>query len=115
MVNAAWGLGEGISQGEVAGDLYRVRRDTGTLVEHRPSGDRRMIVLDPRGPGTVDRPLPDAARHRAVLDDDELRRLAELARVIEAATGRAQDLEFGFAADGTLLVFQVRRLVGGRG
>ena len=27
------------------------------------------------------------------------------------ATGRAQDVEFGFAEDGTLVIFQVRRVV----
>ena len=34
-----------------------------------------------------------------------------LARILEEATGRAQDVEFGFTEDGALVVFQARRVV----
>ena len=34
--------------------------------------------------------------------------------LLEAATGRAQDVEFGFTGDGTLVVFQVRRVATAR-
>src|SRR6185436_19947570 len=32
LVNAAWGLGESISQGEIPGDLYRLDRRTGAVL-----------------------------------------------------------------------------------
>ena len=45
------------------------------------------------------------------LSEEELVLLAKLARSLEEATGRSQDVEFGFDPEGNLLLFQVRRVV----
>jgi phosphoenolpyruvate synthase/pyruvate phosphate dikinase len=111
LVNAAWGLGEAISQGELPGDLYRVNRSTGEVLARSRGPQRTRVVLDPARPGTVDQPVPPELRDRACLEDDVLRRLAALARRLEGAIGRALDLEFGLHADGSIVVFQVRRVV----
>lgn len=111
LVNASWGLGEGISQGEIPGDLYWVRRSTGELVASETDASGRKIVLDPAGVGTVDAPLAAGESGRPCLDGADLARLAELALALESATGRAQDVEFGFAGDGALVIFQIRRIV----
>ena len=111
LINAAWGLGEGISQGEVDGDLYWVRRSTGELIGSDTGRVENMIVLDPYRTGTVEGEVPEARRGRPCLDETELRRLAELARSLENATGRGQDVEFGFTEQGDLMVFQVRRVM----
>jgi len=70
-----------------------------------------MIELDPDRPGTVEIDLPEGRKRQPCLDLDDLRRLAALARILEEATGRSQDVEFGFRPDGALFVFQVRRVV----
>jgi pyruvate,water dikinase len=114
LVNAAWGFGEGISQGELSGDLVWVRRSTGEILDAEPGRVDRRIVLDPERPGTVEAPLEPGQAGRLSLSEDQLGRLAELARVLEEATGRAQDAEFGFAEDGTLMIFQVRRVQAAR-
>ena len=111
LVNAAWGLGEGISQGEVPGDLFWVRRSTGELLASENGAGRFTIELDPERDGTVEVELPESRRRQLCLEPGELRRLAELALVLEESTGRSQDVEFGFRPDGTLFVFQVRRVV----
>lgn len=111
LINAAWGLGEGISQGEVDGDLYWVRRSTGELIGSDTGRTRSMIVLDPSRTGTVESQVPAASQGRPCLDPTELKRLAELARSLENATGRGQDVEFGFTEQGDLMVFQVRRVM----
>jgi pyruvate,water dikinase len=111
LVNAAWGLGEGVSQGETPGDLYWVRRSDGTEIASDPSDAGVRVVLDPDRPGTVEERLPPALTGRPCLDADDLVRLAAVARALEGAAGRAQDVEFGFDRDGSLVVFQVRRLV----
>jgi hypothetical protein len=110
LVNAAWGLGEAISQGEIPGDLYWVCRSTGNLLETESGVGGTRIVTDPGGEGTVEVELDDAQKGRACLNESQLRRLAELARALEDATGRAQEIEFGFGDDDTLVVFQVRRV-----
>ncbi|MBD3867152.1 MAG: hypothetical protein IFK94_03420 [Acidobacteria bacterium] len=111
LINAAWGLGEGISQGEVEGDLYWVRRSTGELIGSDTGRVENMIVLDPDRTGTVEGEVPDGRKGLPCLDFAELKRLAELACCLENATGRGQDVEFGFTEQGDLMVFQVRRVM----
>ncbi len=111
LINAAWGLGEGISQGEVAGDLYWVRRSTGELIASETGSASHRIELSPQGMGTVEVPLSAEERGRPCLNGAELARVAALARALEDVTGRAQDVEFGFDHDGGLVVFQMRRIV----
>jgi pyruvate, water dikinase len=111
LVNAAWGLGEAISQGEVEGDVYRVRRGTGKIVAAESGAAATFLALDPAGTGTVEAPLPPDRVGRPCLDGEELSLLAALAAALEAATGRAQDVEFGVDGEGRVAVFQVRRIV----
>jgi hypothetical protein len=111
LINAAWGLGEGISQGELAGDLFWVRRSTGELIASETGRATHRIELAPKGMGTVEVPLPPEQRERPCLSAEELGRVAALARSLEEVTGRAQDVEFGFDRDGGLVVFQMRRIV----
>lgn len=111
LINAAWGLGEGISQGELAGDLFWVKRSSGELVAAETGRASRRIELAPQGMGTVEVPLPPELVGRPCLTSDELKRLAALALALEDMTGRAQDVEFGFDQDGGLAVFQMRRIV----
>jgi phosphoenolpyruvate synthase/pyruvate phosphate dikinase len=61
--------------------------------------------------GTVEVELPPEFRGRPCLTNEELGRVAALARALEEVTGRAQDVEFGFDAHGGLVVFQIRRIV----
>jgi pyruvate,water dikinase len=111
LINAAWGLGEGISQGELAGDLFWVRRSTGELIATETGRATHRIELAPQGMGTIEVPLLPEQRDLPCLTAMELARVAALARALEDVTGRAQDVEFGFDHDGGLVVFQMRRIV----
>ena len=111
LINATWGLGEGISQGEIAGDLFWVRRSTGELIASETGRATHRIELAPTGIGTVDVPLTPEQRGQPCLTAAELARVAALARSLEDVTGRAQDVEFGFDHGGELVVFQMRRIV----
>ncbi len=108
LVNSAWGLGEGISQGGVEGDLFWVRRSTGELLTSQIGSYAKQIVLDPRGTGTIEALVPPDRTGRPSLDGGQLARLAALARVLEGSGRAIREVEFGFSDDGTLLVFQVR-------
>lgn len=112
-VNAAWGLGEGISQGEVPGDLYWVKRSTGELLGSETGESTSQILLDPGGTGTIEVLLSPELAGRPCLGSEDLRRLAALARTLEEAFGAIRDVEFGFAGDGSLVVFQVRPVIVG--
>ncbi len=113
LVNAAWGLGEGISQGGIAGDLFWVRRSTGELLASEAGASAKQIVLDPGGTGTVESLLPPDKAGRLCLNGGQLARLAALARALEGAGRAVRDVEFGFAGDDSLIMFQVRPVVPG--
>lgn len=108
LVNANWGLGEGISQGGVPGDLFWVRRSSGECLATELGGGDREVVLDPARAGTIEAVLPPDKAGRPCLDAAQLARLAELVRAFDDAGHAFRDVEFGFAADGALVVFQVR-------
>lgn len=114
LVQAAWGLGEGIAQGDAPADLYWARRSTGEILAAEYSGATHRIAAARDGSGTVELPLAEGDRGRPCLEPEAIRRLARLARALEEGTGRAQDVEFGFTASGALALFQVRRVVGSR-
>lgn len=111
LINATWGLGEAISQGEVSGDLFWVRRSTGELLASELGQAVSRIALAASGTGTIEVPLDPALRQRPCLSPSQLARLAELARAVEEVTGRGQDVEFGFDEADGLVVFQMRRIV----
>ncbi len=108
VMEACWGLGEGVVKGDVTPSRFTVDKVTLEIV-------RREIVLqteeyrfDPAA-GAV-RLLPIAAErgHTACIDDDEALALATLAKRIETHRGAAQDIEWAIGADGAVRVLQVR-------
>jgi pyruvate,water dikinase len=108
LVNAAWGLGEGISLGAVPGDLFWVRRSTGEILATEPGSGAKQIVLDPSGTGTIETLLPPDRSGRLCLSGAELARLAALGRALLGWTRMIRDVEFGFDEDDALVVFQIR-------
>jgi pyruvate,water dikinase len=113
LVNAAWGLGEAISLGEIPGDLFWVDRRSGETVALRPGRATRRIILDPERRGTLAVDLSPELRSRLCLDDGQLSRLAELARRIDKYETGPMDVEFGFDEEGALVLFQIRRAPAG--
>ncbi|ADG73374.1 pyruvate phosphate dikinase PEP/pyruvate- binding protein [Cellulomonas flavigena DSM 20109] len=103
LVDAAWGLGVGVVGGTVTPDAYRLAADgTVTCVV----ADKRTRV-DRSGAETVVRDVPTADRARRTLDEDDVRRIAALARRAADALGRAQDVEWALAG-GVPWVLQAR-------
>jgi pyruvate,water dikinase len=113
LVNAAWGLGEAISTGAVAGDVFWIHRERGEIVAVRPGGSDRRFVPDPGRRGILAEALPEDLRGRACLDAGQISRLADAGKHVEARSGAAMGIEFGFDDEGTLLLFQARRVPGG--
>ena len=111
VIEAAWGLGELVVQGDVRPDRYVVDK-TGLrilerIVNHKDAmltrsaaGDNQRIELD------------EAKATARVLSDDEIRRLAELAMKDESHYGVPQDAEFAIAGESVYLV-QTRPITAG--
>ncbi|MSQ68942.1 MAG: hypothetical protein EXR83_12285, partial [Gammaproteobacteria bacterium] len=112
VVNASWGLGEGVVSGILTPDEFVIAR--GDLrVKARTLGSKEVpIVRNPAGIGTVRLAVPADQQEKFCLDDGQVTRLAELGRrVMEYYDGLPQDLEWAYA-EGEFHLLQARRVTG---
>ena len=112
VVNASWGLGEGVVSGILTPAEFVIAR--GALrVKARTLGSKEaQIVPNPADIGTVRLAVPADQQEKFCLDDGQVIRLAELGRrVMEYYDGLPQDLEWAYA-EGEFHLLQARRVTG---
>jgi pyruvate,water dikinase len=101
LVEAAWGLGEGVVSGKVSPDRYHLDRDDGRLAKQEISTKSLCVTL------AGDKPLSIEDQNRACLDAGQLRELCELGKRIEQYYGGARDVEWAWA-EGKFWILQAR-------
>lgn len=109
VVEAVWGLGEALAQGEVSPDRYLVDRETLGEAARPRIGDKRCRRVPDLKDGTRIAPVPLWRRRRPVLDPVQLSGLVLLGLQIERLLGTPQDVEWGMAG-GRWYVFQSRAI-----
>jgi pyruvate,water dikinase len=102
VINAAYGLGEGVVSGVADADSYAARKSDGEEVLLPHVARKRWQVLE-NGLAPVPKPL----RGKRVLTRDQTRRLAAVACAIERRFGRPMDVEFSIH-EGRIVVLQAR-------
>jgi pyruvate,water dikinase len=107
VVEASWGLGEAVVAGIVIPDHYRLDR-SGQVLERKPGLKRLAVRSVPNG-GTVEEKVAPELVERLCLDDDQLRKMSELASRCEHVYGPDRDVEWAFAG-GTLYLLQCRAI-----
>ena len=116
LINAAWGLGESVVQGDVNPDQYVVFKpllgQSGlTPIIERTRGAKEKKVVYRAGKQRTTRTVATTPQERAsfVLDDEEILKLARWACAIEKHYGRAMDIEWAKDGDtGELFIVQAR-------
>ena len=117
LITSAYGLGEAVVQGAVNPDEFLVYKPG--LRAGRPAILRRRLgqkaialrfaADDAVGRSTAFEDVPEAARRRFSLTDDEAAELARYALVIEEHYGRPMDIEWARdGVDGRLYILQAR-------
>ena len=107
VIEGSFGLGEAVVSGSVSPDRYVVEKRTLKQLAHEVR--RKELVIEPATDGgTVTRGASPAESRATVLDDSEIRTLAELGTTIERHYGAPQDTEWGFDADGAAWILQSR-------
>jgi len=101
-INASWGLGLAVVEGEVTPDDYLISKVTRELVRERVGVKRVEYMPDPGAPGVVRREVPAARARTRCLDADALAALTDAALVAERHFGVHQDVEWAIARGGTL-------------
>lgn len=110
VVNAAWGLGEGVVAGLVNPDHWVIEKATGRVLEARLGDKEVMVVLDPVG-GTRRTATPAELRRKPALGAEVLDQVWRLACQVEARRGVPQDIEFAVAR-GRIYILQARPVTG---
>lgn len=103
VIEGAFGLGEVVVSGEVEPDTYIVSKETLEVLDIRNGHKAFKIVRGPDGHDKIV-DLDDAQADARVLDDAELKRIAELAIATERHNGNPQDTEWAIAGGHTYLV-----------
>ena len=95
-VEASFGLGEALVSGRVNADVYKVR--DGEVVAKAVATKRLAIHASSEG-GTQERAIEPERQEQPALTDEQVVRLAQLGRRIEAHFGRPQDIEWCLVDD----------------
>ena len=113
MINASWGLGEAVVSGIVTPDEYIVRHRTLKLLDRTLGSKKIEVVRDlEKGSGTVHRNVEEARATIFTLNDEQVAKLADIGRRIQAAYEEMpQDIEWGYA-QGQFYVLQARPITG---
>jgi len=105
VVEAVYGLNQGLVDGTVEPDRWTLARKTGRVLAHQPA--ERSYALVPSSEGIEKRALSPEQRVRAPLEDMEVEEVHRLAGTLEESFGRPQDVEWTFCK-GVLYALQSR-------
>ena len=112
VVNASWGLGEGVVSGILTPDEFLVDRRT-LAVKARTLGSKEVqIIKNANGAGTMRTAVAPALQTQFSLSDAAVAELADLGRrVLTYYDGLPQDIEWAWV-DGRFYLLQSRRVTG---
>jgi pyruvate,water dikinase len=108
-IDASYGLGVTVVGGEVTPDSFLVSKVTHEIVRRQIGTKEIEVVADAVAATTVTRDVSEELRGQPCLTDEEIGRLAELGRRVEAHYGRPLDLEWAIDRKlGELFLLQSR-------
>ncbi|MBI5283589.1 MAG: PEP/pyruvate-binding domain-containing protein [Chloroflexi bacterium] len=109
VIEAVRGLGEALVSGAVTPDMYVVDKASLTVLERTVVEQRKELAYAAAGglEPNAWRDLPAVQRTRPKLTDDEIVKLAEIVRQVEAYYGSPQDIEWA-EAEGQFYILQSR-------
>jgi len=99
VIEANWGLGESVVSGSVTPDLYILDKNTLKIIDKRIAKKTVEYIRNLKTGKTIHGTVPAARQEQPCLNEEEVVRLAEIARSIEEHYGRAQDIEFSIDQD----------------
>ncbi len=98
VIEAVWGLGEGVVSGTITPDHCKVDRDTCEVV-HEFIAQKHIMFCHNGDDGVVESDVPPEKISARVLMHDELKELVALGNTLEEYFGCPQDIEWGIEND----------------
>jgi len=112
VIEGNYGLGETVVSGVVNPDDFIVDKSTVKIRERRISRKTIQYLRDPKTGKTVHLDVPEDKQKVPCVSDEEILKLAELAKQIEQHYGKAMDIEWAIDQDlsfpGNMFVVQAR-------
>ena len=105
VVESVYGLNQGLVDGTIAPDRWRLNRRNGEILEYTPA--ERTQAVRPTDSGVDVMPLTEIEENTPPLDEKALRRVFDMAMSLEKTYGRPQDTEWTIRED-TLFLLQSR-------
>ncbi|MCP4577424.1 MAG: phenylphosphate synthase subunit beta [Deltaproteobacteria bacterium] len=99
VVEGSWGLGETVVSGSVNPDKFVVDKVTMEAGEKTISVKHIKCVHDPHGSEVINIDVDEDMQKMCCIEALELKRLVEIAKIIEAHYGRAMDIEWAIDED----------------
>jgi len=99
VIEGNYGLGESVVSGAVTPDDFIVDKNTLRIIDKRVSKKKVQYVRDPATGKTVHVEVPLEKQEQPCLTDEEILKLAELAKRIEQHYGKPQDIEWAIDSD----------------
>ncbi|MBW1802129.1 MAG: PEP/pyruvate-binding domain-containing protein [Deltaproteobacteria bacterium] len=93
-IDANFGLGESVVRGEVTPDQYVVDKIDLEIMEKKIQRKEIKYVCDLKGEDVVCVTVDEDLKETPVLNDEEIKELAETAKKIESHYGKAMDIEW---------------------
>lgn len=107
LVNAVYGVGEGLVSGLLDADTFELDKATGRVVRTEVVEKPTQLSQSKDAAGTEERPVPPHLVSAPSLDERELAELHRLGRAVEGFYRLPQDIEWG-ARDGRFFLLQAR-------
>jgi pyruvate,water dikinase len=99
VIEGNYGLGESVVSGAVTPDDFVVDKNTLKIIERRIAKKTVQYLRDPDTGKTVHLDVPVEKQEQPCLNNEEIIKLAELAKRIEQHYGKAQDIEWAIDSD----------------
>ncbi|RLI31600.1 phosphoenolpyruvate synthase, partial [Candidatus Bathyarchaeota archaeon] len=99
VIEGNWGLGEAVVSGAVTPDQFVVDKESLEIIDRKVAKKTVEYIRDPETGRTVHAEVPPERQLVPCLTDEEIIKLAELAKRIEQHYGRPQDIEWAIDRD----------------
>ena len=98
IVEASWGLGEGVVSDRVQVDGFVIDKESLEVVE-RAVGKKNFCIACGKEGGIEEKAIPAEKQLIECLSNEELREIARLSKELEACLGQPQDIEWAIDPD----------------
>jgi pyruvate,water dikinase len=94
MIEAVYGLNQGLVDGTVEPDRWVLSRSNGRILSYTPSLKKQIVTAEKKG--TMISDISKSVAQKAALNENEIHKVYLLCKVVESIFGTAQDLEWTY-------------------